>query len=174
MYIFYNNTILLIMSPFALFVGYVSGRMFKKKKNQILFNNPNIELNIGVTIIPELKPYIPILKDTIFSNKTNAEDIVMSTSDMVIYFKSNLSTLMSKNLTLFNNLPQEKTIELLGEVARSLSIIIKIPKYVQNKHFPEEVLINKDFLKDNFKKAQVIEFYKSNLNLNEVPFIVPE
>ena len=163
MYIFYNNTILLIMSPLALFVGYVSGRMFKKKKNQILFNNPNIELNIGVTIIPELKPYIPILKDTIFSNKTNAEDIVMSTSDMVIYFKSNLSTLMSKNLTLFNNLPQEKTIELLGEVARSLSIIIKIPKYVQNKHFPEEVLVNKDFLKDNFKKAQVIEFYKSNL-----------
>jgi 5-bromo-4-chloroindolyl phosphate hydrolysis protein len=137
--------------------------MFKKKKNLILFNNPNIELNIGVTIIPELKPYIPILKDTIFSNKTNAEDIVMSSTDMVNYFRSNLPTLMSKNLSLFNNLPQEKSIELLGEVARSLSIVIKIPKYIQNKHFPEEVLINKDFLKDNFKKAQVIEFYKSNL-----------
>ena len=89
--------------------------------------------------------------------------MVLLLINMVIYFKSNLSTLMSKNLTLFNNLPQEKTIELLGEVARSLSIIIKIPKYVQNKHFPEEVLVNKDFLKDNFKKAQVIEFYKSNL-----------
>jgi hypothetical protein len=162
MYIFYNNTILLIMSPFALFVGYVSGRIFKKKKNQILFNNPNIDLNIGTTIPPELKAYIPILKDTIFSNKTNAEDIVMNTADMENYFKSNLSTLMSKNLTLFNNLPQEKSIELLGEVARSLSILIKIPKYIQNKHFPEEVLINKDFLKDNFKKAQVMEFYKSN------------
>ena len=163
MYIFYNNTVLLIMSPLALFVGYVSGRIFKKKKNQILFNNPNIDLNIGATIPPELKAYIPILKDTVFSNKTNAEDIVMNTADMENYFKSNLSTLMSKNLTLFNNLPQEKSIELLGEVARSLSILIKIPKYIQNKHFPEEVLINKDFLKDNFKKAQVMEFYKSNL-----------
>jgi hypothetical protein len=163
MYIFNNNTTLFIFSPFAIFIGYMTGRIFKKKKNQILNNNPHIDLNTGVTILPELKPIIPILTETIFSAKTKADEIVMDLKDLQYYFSSNLSQLMSKNLSLFQNVPEEKSIEFFNEVARSISVVIRIPKSIHIKTLPDEYYIYKEFLKDNFKKSQVLELYKNKM-----------
>ncbi len=163
MYIFNNSTTLLLFSPFALFIGYMAGRIFKRKKNQILYNNPHVDLNTGVTILPELKPIIPILTETIFSSKIKADEIVMDIKDLQYYFSSNLSQLMAKNLSMFQNVPEEKSIEFFNDVARSISVVIRIPKSIQIKTLPDEYFIYKDFLRDSFRKAQVMEIYKNKL-----------
>ena len=146
-------------SPLSLVAGFIAGRIFQKKKKNLLVNNPNVSFTSGVIRDPASLPYVEVIKNYLAPKNKSVEAVIHDAQKVRDYFKTSISDIRSKYPKIDPNLSDETHLKNLLIVLDNLSVQIDIPE--KSTKEAGVILIEKSVLKDNFMKMQLVENFKT-------------
>ena len=153
-----QNPLIMILLPLSIILSYYMGKIFKKKKKDLLNNNPNLNHFAEASFDSKSSYYIDIAKKVLFENNSKIEDRILDKQKLSSIYFSLVPKMRENRPSTFNEMSNDNIVENLLDVTERFCLVITVPPEISRGNLAKQIYIAKDYLKDDFIKAQLLEF----------------
>jgi hypothetical protein len=154
----YQNPFIMILIPLSLILSYYLGGIIKKAKKDLLNNNPNLNHFTEVSFDSNSSYYIDIVKKLLYDDSSKIEDKFLDKQKLSFLFLSMIPKIRENRPSMTNEVTDENIIENMLDITERLCLVITVPPEISKGSMAKQIYIAKENLKDNFTKAQLLEF----------------
>ncbi len=154
----YQNPIIMTLIPVSLILSYYLGGVIKKAKKDLLNNNPNLNHFTEVAFDSNSSYYIDIVKKLLYNDSSKIEDKFLDKHKLSFIFLSMIPKIRENRPSMTNEVSDENIIENMIDITERFSLVITVPPEISKGNMAKQIYIAKENLKDNYIKAQLLEF----------------
>jgi hypothetical protein len=154
----YQNPFIMILIPLSLILSYYLGGIIKKAKKDLLNNNPNLNHFTEVSFDSNSSYYVDIVKKLLYDDSSKIEDKFLDKQKLSFLFITMIPKIRENRPSMTNEVTDENIIENMLDITERFCLVITVPPEISKGSMAKQIYIAKENLKDNYIKAQLLEF----------------